>query len=173
MTIDPALLGYWQNIDGVMEFNADGWTYAFGRVTFQVSSDDAILTITAPNGVVTLYTRVAGTGGSLEGTWRLEQIDAGVLWREEWTFLASGAYALVWTVGGQIDSVLFGYFITAGNVMKTRERRGKVTTDPYGTLLIDKPYDPDEVGTYSISPQGVLSLVLNAQSVTLQPIPAP
>jgi hypothetical protein len=173
MSIDPVLIGFWQNIDGTTEFNADAWQYTVGSSTFGITSDHQQLIITAPNGHTTSYNRTTGSGDSLFGSWQLTQTENGSLWIEEWTFSNAGTYTSTWTVDGQFNIISFGYFQTIGNALKTRERRGSVSTIPTGAIEIDRPFDADQSGIYVIDATGALQLTLDGAQTTLQPTPQP
>ena len=171
--IDSALIGFWSNADGTMEFSTDGWLYRFGTSSYFVAADGLSLTITAPNGHVTVYSRQTGSGAALTGTWKYVDNSSADIMIEEWTFGASGTYTSLWTLNGQIDSTFFGYFSLVGNQLTTRERSGLLVVAEGGQLNIDKPYDIDQVGTYSFLPNGHLSLVLNGETTDLTPVTAP
>lgn len=168
MTIDAALIGYWENADGRLRFGRDDWLYAVLAAPYALSADGQTLT----SGTST-YTLAYGPGTGLVGVWRTIKQEPDGEWIEEIHYNADGSYTSVWTLNGAFDSITFGYYEAdqGQGLLTIQDRRGIVTTGPApGVIQIDKTFDPDQSGTYSISATGVLTLTLGGVPVDLNPV---
>lgn len=150
MSYDSALFGIWVNPDGSKyEMSSDGWNYALDQSVYSVSANGQVLNF-PDSRPASAYTRVFGSGMSVEGVWRETKVDAGITWVEELHYRADGTFTIQWTAGGVFDSLYMGNYQVSSTEMIRKERRALVTTTN-NVIVFSPPYGANYAGTYSVN----------------------
>lgn len=151
MTIDPDLIGIWNNGGSrPVEITQDAELWILGKPwPYSIASDDMTVTFPGTNPLWVL-TRISGAG-SLVGLWERFETDSSGTWREEWLIRADGSYTYHWSLDGQFDSEGIGTYTDSGTHMTTRERRSAITTGAGNTITIAQFFGPLQQGTYTVA----------------------
>ena len=155
MAIEPRFRGLWQTLDGQVRIKDDDWSYSLGTSPYAISPDGLTLTYGG-----TVYQRVFGAGVTLVGVWRSTTMDGAVVEREEPTFTDLLTFTWVTTRDGQMESVYYGTYTTAGATLSTEEKRAWITKAIGGSISFHVPYGADQNGTYAFASDDQFTLTL-------------
>lgn len=163
--MDPQLLGDWVAGDRRLRFDPDGWVYVMEVLGLSLSPDGMEMFLTPPGFPAVVYQRLSGDPAGVEGIWVLEQVKPEGVWRDHQTLMPGGVQAGVWTLDGVIGTASYGYWVVWGADLHRREKRGEVTTDGAGGIVITAPYGPDQVGSYVFTSPDEMEMTLDGVMV--------